>query len=178
MPSKAKKTSKTPRAPKNKEVPFDRYKAIKDEIIDVSEHRYENILVARFKEFKTSLITEVLEPRFKEIDSRFNFLDSKFDTKIGALDTKIGALDEKIDTKVGALDEKIDTKIGALDAKIDTKVGALDTKIGALDSKFDAKFGSLEKRMGFLTWFLPLIISMAMTLVMSFFMIAMKIIGK
>ncbi|MCP4135752.1 MAG: hypothetical protein GY754_32590, partial [bacterium] len=127
------------------EVPFDRYKAIKDEIIDVSEHRYENILVARFKEFKTSLITEVLEPRFKEIN------------------TKIGALDAKIDTKIGALDAKIDTKIGALDEKIDTKVGALD-------AKFDAKFDSLEKRMGFLTWFLPLAISLLM--------IGMKLIWK
>ena len=38
---------------------FDEYKAIKDEIIDISELRFENILARRLKEFKNGLIQEI-----------------------------------------------------------------------------------------------------------------------
>ncbi len=109
MPSKTRKT-KDP-------LTFDEYKTIKDEIIEISEQRFENILTKRLKEFKVSLM------------------------------------------------EEINMRIDALENKFSTKFDAIDSRFEAIDSKFDgmnSKFGSLEKRMTFLTWFLPVFMTMLM----------------
>ncbi len=104
MPTKVKKTKGS--------LSFDEYKAIKDEIIEISEHRFENILTKRLKEFKNSLM--------EELNTKFDAMDSKFD--------------------------------------------AIDSKFNAIDSKFD----SLEKRLTFITWFLPLFITL-LSLIMKYF---------
>ncbi len=59
--------SKTP----GKTVSFDEYKTIKDEIIEISEQRFENILTRRLREFKSELMID-LAPRFDAQDARFN----------------------------------------------------------------------------------------------------------
>ena len=68
MPSKARKTKES--------VSFDEYKAIKDEIIEISEQRFENILTKRLKEFKSSLVGE-LNVKFEAMDSKFDSLEKR-----------------------------------------------------------------------------------------------------
>ncbi|PKL37667.1 MAG: hypothetical protein CVV44_15090 [Spirochaetae bacterium HGW-Spirochaetae-1] len=122
MPEKAKKSTR--------QVSFSDYKALKDEIIEISEQRFENILTKRLKENNRKLIDEIfarLEPRFDAIDAKFNAIDSRF---------------------------------GAVDAKF----AANDTKFAAIDIRFD----SLEKRMTFMTWFIPIVITLVMTVLKVF----------
>ncbi len=129
MPSKTRKTKEP--------LTFDEYKTIKDEIIEISEQRFENILTKRLKEFKISLM--------EEINMRIDALDNKFSTKFDAIDSKFDAIDSKFD--------------------------AIDSKFDAIDARFDgmnSKFGSLEKRMTFLTWFLPVFMTLLM-LTLKFF---------
>ncbi len=130
MPSKTRKT-KDP-------LTFDEYKTIKDEIIEISEQRFENILTKRLKEFKVSLM--------EEINMRIDALENKFSTKFDAIDSRFDAIDSRFDA-------------------IDSRFEAIDSRFEAIDSKFDgmnSKFGSLEKRMTFLTWFLPVFMTMLM----------------
>ena len=54
-----------------RKVQFDEYKTIKDEIIAVSEQRYENILTKRLSEFKKELMGEA-DKRFEEVDKKFH----------------------------------------------------------------------------------------------------------
>lgn len=115
MPSKTRKTKEP--------LTFDEYKTIKDEIIEISEQRFENILTKRLKEFKISLM--------EEINMRIDTLDNKFSIKFDAIDSKFNAIDAKFDG-------------------------------------MNSKFGSLEKRMTFLTWFLPVFITLLM-LTLKFF---------
>ena len=68
MTTKAKKRTPT--------TSFDEYKAIKDEIIEISEQRFENILTKRLLEFKKSLISE-LSTEFKSIDNRFESIEKR-----------------------------------------------------------------------------------------------------
>jgi hypothetical protein len=42
-----------------RKVMFDEYKTIKDEIIAISEQRFENILTKRLEEFRKSIISEM-----------------------------------------------------------------------------------------------------------------------
>ncbi len=106
MPSKTRKTKES--------LTFDEYKTIKDEIIEISEQRFENILTKRLKEFKASLM-------------------------------------EEINLRIDALDNKFTTKFDAIDSKFDAKFDGMNSK-----------FGSLEKRMTFLTWFLPVFMTLLM----------------
>ncbi len=139
MPAKAKKSRES--------VSFDQYKAIKDEIIEISEQRFENILTKRLSEFKNSLMDE-LNIKFDAIDVKFGSIDSRFD----AIDAKFNAMNSKFNA-------------------MDSKFNAMDSKFNAMDSKFnamDAKFDSLEKRMTFLTWFLPLFMTI-LTVILKYF---------
>ena len=107
-------------------VSFGQYKAIKDEIVRISEMRYENILTKQLtkfkKEFKTELMPE-LNVRFDAIDSKFDVIDSRFNV-------------------------------------IDSKFAAIDQRFNA----FDSHMSSLEKRMTFLTWFLPILMTVLLTI--------------
>ena len=62
---------------------FDEYKTIKDEIIEISELRFENLLTKKLdhfrRDFKKELMDE-LNARFDAIDSKYNALDSKIET--------------------------------------------------------------------------------------------------
>ncbi len=62
---------------------FDEYKTIKDEIIEISELRFENLLTKKLdqfrRDFKKDLMDE-LNPRFNAIDSKFDAINSKFET--------------------------------------------------------------------------------------------------
>jgi hypothetical protein len=55
---------------------FDEYKTIKDEIIEISEQRFENILTKRLREFKNSLMEE-LNIKFDAMDSKFSSLEKR-----------------------------------------------------------------------------------------------------
>jgi len=83
MPSKTKKPTKA--------VSFDEYKAIKDEIIEISKHRFENILTKRLTQFKNSLMSE-LEPKFDAIDIRFDAMDKKSEARFDSLEKRINLL--------------------------------------------------------------------------------------
>ena len=61
---------------------FDVYKSIKDEIIEISEMRFENILTKKLNAFRVDFKKELMDelnPRFDAIDSKFDAIDSKFD---------------------------------------------------------------------------------------------------
>ena len=45
----------------NKTLSFDQYKAVKDEIIDISEQRFANLLTKRLKEFKNEFKDELMQ---------------------------------------------------------------------------------------------------------------------
>jgi hypothetical protein len=122
---------------------FDVYKSIKDEIIEISELRFENILTKKLDKFRHDFKAELMEelnPRFEAIDTRFDAIDARF----GALDSKFDA----INSKFGAIDLKFDA--------INLKIGALDSKFGTIDSKFDIFKWSI--------WSLPIVISILMAL--------------
>jgi len=92
-------------------VSFNEYKLLKDEIIEISEQRFENILTRRLAEFKKAIIDE------------------------------------------------IDIRLKAITAQSDAKFEAID-----------ARFNSLKKRISFLTWFLPVFITLLM--------VALRVYGK
>jgi len=61
---------------------FDEYKTIKDEIIEISELRFENLLTKKLDQFRRDFKKELMDelnPRFDAIDSKFDAIDSKFD---------------------------------------------------------------------------------------------------
>jgi len=100
MPAKPKSTKKA--------VSFDEYKTIKDEIIEISEQRFENILTKRLHSFKKEFKSELMG----ELNPRFDAIETKFDAKFGAI---------------------------------------------------DHRFDSVEKRLSFLTWFMPVLITLILT---------------
>jgi hypothetical protein len=56
---------------------FDEYKSIKDEIISISELRYENLLNRKFDEFRKSFKKEImdeLDPKFEAINSSISII--------------------------------------------------------------------------------------------------------
>jgi len=72
MPEKAKKSPR--------QVSFSDYKALKDEIIEISEQRFENILTKRLEENNRKIIEEMTErfqPRFDANDIRFDSLEKR-----------------------------------------------------------------------------------------------------
>jgi len=76
---------------------FDEYKSIKDEIIEISEMRFENLLTRKLDQFRRDFKKELMDElnaRFDAIDSKFGAIDSKFE----ASDSKFKALDSKIET--------------------------------------------------------------------------------
>jgi uncharacterized protein YdcH (DUF465 family) len=97
---------------------FDAYKTIKDEIIEISELRFENILNKKFdafrRDFKKELMGEI-DAKFEGIYARFNSMDSKFkafDFKFDAMNSKFDAINSKFDA--------VDSKIGSVNSKIET----------------------------------------------------------
>lgn len=59
-----------------RKIMFDEYKTIKDEIIAVSEQKFENMLTKQFKEFKIEIINE-MDRRFNENDRQFTDVDKR-----------------------------------------------------------------------------------------------------
>lgn len=57
-------------------VSFNEYKLLKDEIIEISEQRFLNILNKRLAEFKREIMEEI-DIRFAAIDARFNSLEKR-----------------------------------------------------------------------------------------------------
>ncbi len=137
--------------PTQKAVSFDEYKTIKDEIIEISEQRFENILTKRLqsfkKEFKSELMTELV-PRFDAIDIKFNAIDARFN----AVDARFDAVDARFDA--------IDTKFDA----INQKFGNIDAQFQSMGASANARFDAVEKRLTFITWILPFILTAVMAL--------------
>ncbi len=69
---------------------FDEYKTIKDEIIEIIEMRFENLLTRKLDQFRRDFKKELID----EVNARFDAIDSKFE----ANDSKFNALDSKIET--------------------------------------------------------------------------------
>jgi hypothetical protein len=62
---------------------FDEYKTIKDEIIEISEMRFENLLTRKLGQFRHDFKKELMDElhaRFDAFDSKYNALDSKIET--------------------------------------------------------------------------------------------------
>jgi len=139
---------------------FDVYKSIKDEIIEISELRFENILNKKFdsfrRDFKKELMVEI-DAKFDAMNSRLDAINSRFD----AIDSRFGA----VDSKFGA----IDSKFGA----IDSKFGAIDSKIDAIDSKIESVNSKIET-LKWSVWSLPVV----MTVLMALFTLALKYLVK
>ena len=71
------KVMRTIRPKARKSPTFDEYKTIKDEIIEISAERYENILNKRLHEFKKDIKSELMaeiNPRFDAMDKRLTLL--------------------------------------------------------------------------------------------------------
>lgn len=138
--------------PNNSKPTFDEYKSMKDEIVAVSVERFENILNKKLNEFRT------------DIEKK---LDESMDNKLIPIYAKLKSHDEqfeRIDRRFDDMEEKCNARFDAIDARFD----AVDSRFEAVDAKFvavDARFDSLERRLTVLTWLIPLII----TLVMSVF---------
>jgi len=69
-------------------ISFNDYKHITDEIIEISEQRFENILTRRLSEFKKSLMVEQ-DVRFNAIDTRINSLESKFESRFESIEKRL-----------------------------------------------------------------------------------------
>jgi hypothetical protein len=85
---------------------FDEYKSIKDEIISISELRYENLLNRKFDEFRKSFKKELMDelnPRFDAINTKFDAIDSKFDAKFDAIDAKFKAVDSRFESMASSI---------------------------------------------------------------------------
>ena len=83
---------------RKKNITFDEYKTVKDEIIKISEERFENLLTRRLKEFKNELMND-LKPRFDAIDAKFQAIDTKFqaiDTKFQAIESRFDSLEKRL----------------------------------------------------------------------------------
>ena len=139
---------------------FDEYKSIKDEIIEISEMRFENLLTNKLDQFRRDFRKELMDelnPRFDTIDSRFDTIDSRFDT----IDSRFNAIDAKFNT-IDSNFNTIDSKFNAIDSKFD----AIDSKFDAMDSKFTAMFDTLK----WSVWSLPLV----MTVLVALFTVLLK----
>lgn len=55
---------------------FDEYKTIKDEIIEISELRFENLLTKKLDQFRREFKKELMD----ELTPRFGAIDSKIET--------------------------------------------------------------------------------------------------
>ncbi len=55
---------------------FDEYKTIKDEIIEISEMWFENLLTRKLDQFRRDFNKELMD----ELNPRFEAIDSKFET--------------------------------------------------------------------------------------------------
>lgn len=60
---------------------FDEYESTKDEIIEISEMRFENLLTWKLDQFRRDFKKELMD----ELNARFD----AFDLKFGAIDSKI-----------------------------------------------------------------------------------------
>lgn len=87
MPMKRSETIQT-RTKNAATISFNDYKHIKDEIIEISEQRFENLLTRRLSEFKKSLMEEQ-DVRFSAIDSRINSLESKFGSRFESIEKRL-----------------------------------------------------------------------------------------
>jgi hypothetical protein len=108
---------------------FDEYKSIKDEIISISELRYENLLNRKFDEFRKSFKKELMDelnPRFDAIDARFEAMDSKFDARFEAMDSKFEA------------------RFDAMNSKFDAKFDGIDARFKSVDSRFESMASSIN----------------------------------
>jgi hypothetical protein len=75
---------------------FDVYKTIKDEIIEISELRFENILTKKLDKFRHEFKAELMEelsPRFEAINSRFEAINARFES----MDARFESIDSKFD---------------------------------------------------------------------------------
>ncbi len=65
---------------RKKNITFDEYKSVKDEIIEISEKRFEVLLNKKFELFETkilNLMESKLNPKFEAIDSKFESLEKQ-----------------------------------------------------------------------------------------------------
>jgi hypothetical protein len=139
---------------------FDVYKSIKDEIIEISELRFENILTKKFDAFRRDFKKELMG----EIDFKFGAVDTRFDAviaKIAIMDSKISTMDSKIST--------MDSKISTMDSKIST----MDSKFEAIDLQFDSVNSKIET-IKWSVWSMPLV----MTVLMALFTLLLKFVVK
>ncbi|MBN1498007.1 MAG: hypothetical protein JXA07_14635 [Spirochaetes bacterium] len=139
---------------------FDVYKSIKDEIIEISEMRFENILTKKLNAFRVDFKKELMDelnPRFESIDSRFDAINLKFD----AIDSRFSAMDSKFD----AMNSRFDA--------VDSKFAAFDSKFGAIDTKFEsmnAQFSMVKWSI----WSMPVV----MSVILAIFTLLLKFIVK
>jgi hypothetical protein len=132
---------------------FDVYKSIKDEIIEISELRFENILTKKFDAFRRDFKKELMG----EIDLKFGAVDTRFDAviaKIAIMDSKISIMDSKIST-------------------MDSKINTMDSKFEAIDLQFDSVNSKIET-IKWSVWSMPLV----MTVLMALFTLLLKFVVK
>jgi hypothetical protein len=149
---------------------FDQYKSIKDEIIEISEMRFENLLTRTLDQFRRDFKKELMDelhPRFNTIDMHFDAIDLRFaaiDLKFNDLDLKFNDIGKRFD----AIDSKffkIDTRFNEIDSRFnsnDLQFGSINSRFEAIDSKIDTIKWSV--------WSMPLV----MTVLMALFTLLLK----
>ncbi len=77
---------------KEKNITFDEYKTVKDEIIKISEERFENLLTKRLNEFRKDFKRELMN----ELNPRFDAIDAKFSSKFDAMNTRMDSMEKRL----------------------------------------------------------------------------------
>jgi chromosome segregation ATPase len=149
---------------------FDEYKTIKDEIIEISELRFENLLTNKLDQFRRDFKKELLDelhPRFKAMEMRFDAIDLRF----AAIDLKFGNIESRfddIDSKFDEIDSRFD-KIDSRFDKIDSRFNSNDLQLGSINSRFEAIDSKIDT-IKWSVWSMPLV----MTVLMALFTLLLK----
>ncbi len=119
-------------------------------IENVMEREYAN---RQFTEMKSDIkiLAETMKEGFRQIDKRFEAVDKRF---------------EQIDKRF----EQVDKRFEEMYHNMDKRFEAVDKRFEQIDKRFeqvDKRFEDLNKRIGFMSWFIPTIVTVLLTFVMA-----------
>ena len=111
----------------------------------------------QFAEIRSDIrvIAETMHEGFRQIDKRFEQMDKRFEELIHYMDKRFEAVDKRF--------EAVDKRFEAVDKRFE----AVDKRFEDMFHYMDKRFEDLNKRIGFLSWFMPTIITVLLTIVMA-----------
>ncbi len=104
----------------------------------------------QFAEIRSDIrvIAETMHEGFRQIDKRFEQMDKRFEELIHYMDKRFEAVDKRFEA-------------------VDKRFEAVDKRFEDMFHYMDKRFEDLNKRIGFLSWFMPTIITVLLTIVMA-----------